>query len=115
MDWTHMPAFTSGTFGVVVGDVTGMYPGHQVDLPVTFVNGRSNALLVETAKVTAQGPAGCGAAHLLLSDLTFSTPIKIPARSSVTEQIPFGLLASAPDVCQGAVFAVTVTSRATSA
>jgi hypothetical protein len=115
MDWTHMPAFASRNFGVVVGDVSGLYPGRRIDLPVTFVNGHGAAILVRTAKVTATGTAQCGSEHLLLSDITFSTPIRVPARSSSSTQLPFGLLATAPDGCQDATFTVTVTAKATSA
>jgi len=113
-DWTHLPAFPhlGRTFGVEVGDLSGLYPGVEAQLPVTFVNPMQTKLSVTTATVTATGPAGCGAANLRLGTVTFDDPVDVPARSAVTGHLPFGMLASAGDACQGATFTVTVDATA---
>lgn len=113
-DWTHLPSFPhlGRTFGVEVGDVTGLYPGVEVELPVIFVNPMRAAISVEQATVTASGVAGCGVSNLMVGTIEFDQPVDVPAGSAVAGHLPFGMLADAGDACQGATFTVTVDATA---
>jgi hypothetical protein len=96
---------SSGQLGVRVGSVGGLYPGHRVELEVTYVNPYSFPIAIDTVDVTATGTSRCTARHLTST----STPgLRLPAAASVASAIEVGMRKSAPDACQGVRFAVRV-------
>ena len=111
-----MPGFVKQKFFLVVGDVNELYPGKQADLPVTFVNGQDFDLVVASAKVDRHRK------RAVQCDLPAAGGHRLPRPRGGAEALcgppdrPVRTaLSSAPDACQGATFAITVTSKATAA
>lgn len=96
----------AGRPGVSVGSVGGLYPGHRVELGVTYLNPYSFPIAIDTVNVTATGRDRCSARYL-------STPqpaprLQLPSGSSIDSTLEVGMRRSAPDACQGVRFAVRV-------
>lgn len=104
--------------GVAVGTVDGLYPGKNVDLPVTYTNPHSFDVNVSSYTVEAAVPEGvaaaCPASNLAVpaGTITLSPRLNVAPHSSTQSDVPIGLRASAPDGCQNVTFSVTVTAWA---
>lgn len=99
-------------FTVIVGDVSGLYPGSHNRLSVTFHNTQRVPIRVRTATTSATGPAGCPiTTSLRLRTRTFRHLV-IPRGSSKLKHLRFGMLKTATDRCEKAVFTVTVRATA---
>ena len=101
---TNGPA---GGTGVSVGSVGGLYPGHRVELGVTYVNPYSFPIAIDTVNVTAAGTARCSARHLMPTPQP-APRLRLPSGSSVDSTLEVGMRPTAPDACQGVRFAVSV-------
>ena len=99
---TDAPA---GGPGVAVGSVGGLYPGHRVELGVTYVNPYSFPIAIDTINVTATGTDGCSARYLRA---TAAPSLRLTSGTSVDSTLDVGMRRSAPDACQGVGFAVSV-------
>lgn len=93
----------------LTGTVEGLTPGAARDLPVTIANPNAKPLEVAaiTTAVTATPPS-CPDAALRVGDLP--APVTVPADASAVGHLPVRLSATAPDACQGAVFALRFTA-----
>lgn len=93
----------------LTGTVEGLTPGAARDLPVTIANPNAKPLEVAaiTTAVTATPPS-CPDAALRVGDLP--APVTVPADASAVGHLPVRLSATAPDACQGAVFALRFTT-----
>lgn len=98
------------SFEVSVGRVTGLYPGSVTDVPVSYTNPNSFAIRVTDATLSGKGPASCPASFLRTGQ--HRPGVVVPRQATVETRLPFGMLATAPDGCKGASFAVTVTASA---
>jgi hypothetical protein len=101
-------------FDVLVGSVSGMYPGSSSPIQVTFVNPESFAIKVTSvtpAATLSPSVSGCSG-----GDIQFGSPSElnkvVPRNASATVSIPVGLKSSTNDPCKGKVFTVTVTATA---
>jgi hypothetical protein len=95
-----------GRTGVSVGSVGGLFPGHRVELGVTYVNPYSFPIAIDTVNVTATGTDRCSARYLSTPQPT--SRLRLPSGSSVDSTLEVGMRRSAPDACQGVRFAVRV-------
>lgn len=93
--------------GVSVGSIGGLYPGHRVELGVTYVNPYSFPIAIDTVNVTATGTTRCSARHLMPAPQP-APRLQIASGSSVASTIEVGMRRTAPDACQGVRFAVRV-------
>ena len=93
--------------GVSVGSVGGLYPGHRVELGVTYVNPYSFPIAIETVNVTATGTDRCSARHLTPTPQP-ARRLRVPSRSSADSSLEVGMRRTAPDACQGVRFAISV-------
>lgn len=93
----------TGPLGVDVGSVGGLFPGHRVELGVSYVNPYSFPIAIHTVRVTATGTARCTDAQLTP---THAAHVRIPSRSSIPSTVQVGMRRTAPDACQGVRFAV---------
>jgi hypothetical protein len=103
------PTSTPTGLGVNVGSVGGLYPGHRVEVGVTYVNPYSFPIAIETVQVDAAGTTRCTGRHLLPAA---TAPVRVPARSARASTIEVGMRKSAPDACQGVRFALRVQATA---
>lgn len=89
----------------LTGTVEGLTPGAARDLPVTIANPNAKPRVVAaiTTAVTATPPS-CPDAALRVGDLP--APVTVPGDASAVGHLPVRLAATAPDACQGAVFAL---------
>jgi hypothetical protein len=92
---------------VSVGSVEGLFPGHRVEIGVTYVNPYSFPIAIDAVNVTSTGTAGCSARYLRDPEQPASRP-RIPAGASLASTVEVGMRRSAPDACQGVRFAVRV-------
>lgn len=99
------PNSSSTGLGVDVGSVGGLYPGHRVEVGVTYVNPYSFPIAIATVRVHATGTTRCPARHLLPAT---TAHVHVPARSELGSTIEVGMRKSAPDACQGVRFALRV-------
>jgi hypothetical protein len=95
----------AGRPGVTVGSARGLYPGHRVELGVTYVNPYSFPIAIDTVNVTATGTDHCSAQHLTA---TSAPRLRLASGASVDSTLDVGMRRSAPDACQGVRFAVRV-------
>lgn len=98
-------AVPAGGPGVTVGSVGGLYPGHRVELGVTYVNPYSFPIAIDTVNVTATGTDRCSARYLRP---TPAPRLRLASGSSVDSALEVGMRRTAPDACQGVRFAVSV-------
>jgi hypothetical protein len=91
--------------GVTVGSVGGLYPGHRVELGVTYVNPYSFPIAIDTVNVTATGTDRCSARYLRAAP---APRLRLTSGASVDSALDVGMRRSAPDACQGVRFAVSV-------
>jgi hypothetical protein len=96
---------SSTGLGVNVGSVGGLYPGHRVEVGVTYVNPYSFPIAIDTVRVHATGTTRCTARHLLPAT---TARVPVPARSALGSTLEVGMRKSAPDACQGVRFALRV-------
>jgi hypothetical protein len=100
------------SFTVIVGRVSGLYPGKRQRLPVIFSNPLPYPIRIGTVTTTATGPRGCPIdSSLLLRPRTFSH-LLIRTNRSQHKTLRFGMLKSATDACQNGAFTVTVSATA---
>jgi hypothetical protein len=104
---SELIAGAPGDVGVRVGSVSGLFPGHRVELGVTYVNPYSFPIAVDTVRVTATGTDRCPARHLMPTPQP-NPRLHIRPGSSVGTTVEVGMRRSAPDACQGVRFAVSV-------
>jgi hypothetical protein len=97
--------------GVRVGSVGGLYPGHRVELPVTYVNPQTFPIAIDTVNVTATGTTACPSRHLMPNQQP-ALHMLIPAGSSIASTVAVGMDKTAPDACQGVRFTVRVSVTA---
>ena len=97
----------AGATGVNVGSVGGLYPGHRVELGVTYVNPYSFPIALDTVNVTATGSTRCSARYLMPTPQR-AHRLRLPSGSSVNSTLEVGMRRTAPDACQGVRFAVSV-------
>ena len=64
MPTTVLTTGSAGGPGVTVGSVGGLYPGHRVELGVTYVNPYSFPIAIDTVNVAATGTDRCSARYL---------------------------------------------------
>lgn len=95
----------AGGPGVTVGSVGGLYPGHRVELGVTYVNPYSFPIAIDTVNVTATGTDRCSARYLRPAP---APQLRLASGSSVDSALEVGMRRTAPDACQGVRFAVSV-------
>jgi len=100
-------AAPAGGTGVRVGSIGGLYPGHRVEMGVTYVNPYSFPIAIDTVHVTATGTDGCSARQLMPTPQP-TAGVRIPSGSSVNSTLEVGMRRTAPDACQGVRFAVRV-------
>jgi hypothetical protein len=98
-----------------VGDVGGLYPGRTRRLSVTYTNPNPFALNVTRAVVDTDGARSCGTRFFVTGSYNQDAPVHVPARSSVSTTVPFGMRFSAPDTCQRVSVVVDVTATAVKA
>ena len=98
---------SAGGTGVSVGAVGGLYPGHRVELGVTYVNPYSFPIAIDTMNVTATGSTRCSARYLMPTPQP-ATPLRLSSGSSVDSTLEVGMRRTAPDACQGVRFTVRV-------
>ncbi len=84
-------------------DYRGLYPGADVDVPVTVANRQSYPIVVRTA-TTSVGDAGPACTRANVTVTTFTGDVRVPAHGTAVVPLHFRMLASAPDTCQGATF-----------
>ena len=99
---TDAPA---GGPGVNVGSVGGLYPGHRVELGVTYVNPYSFPIALDLISVIATGTDRCSARYLTSAP---APRLRLASGSSVDSALEVGMRRTAPDACQGVRFAVSV-------
>ena len=87
----------------IQGQVTGLYPGKPVDLPLTLVNRNGFTIAVKTVTVAvgSAGPA-CPASHLKVT--RYRGKVVVPARRSGRLVLRATLAATAPEACAAAKF-----------
>ena len=88
-----------------MGSVGGLYPGHRVEVGVTYVNPYSFPIAIDSVQVDAAGTTRCTGRHLLPAT---TAPVHVPARSALGSTLDVGMRKSAPDACQGVRFALRV-------
>jgi len=88
---------------LIAGEVTGLYPGGQSEVPVEVQNPNSSELMVTDISVVASdGSTQCGAAYLSVGNI--GGPVAVPPLGRATIRLPVSLAESAPDACQGVTF-----------
>jgi hypothetical protein len=92
---------------VSVGSVEGLFPGHRVEIGVTYVNPYSFPIAIDAVNVTSTGTAGCSARYLRHGERPVSR-LRLPSGASLASTVEVGMRRSAPDACQGVRFAVRV-------
>lgn len=94
------------------GSVSALVPGahRTIEVEVTNPNGREATVTEIAVAVTAE-QAGCPASALEVGRA--DTPLTVPAAASRTTSLPVTLVATAPDACQGASFALRYSATAT--
>ncbi len=95
----------AGRPGVTVGSVGGLYPGHRVELGVTYVNPYSFPIAIDTVNVTATGTDRCSARYLSAAPAARQ---RLTPGASLHSTLGVGMRRTAPDACQGVRFAVRV-------
>ncbi len=102
---TVLATGSAGGPGVTVGSVGGLYPGHRVELGVTYVNPYSFPIAINTVNVAATGTDRCSARYLRAAA---APRLRLTSGASVDSTLDVGMRRSAPDACQGVRFAVSV-------
>lgn len=100
------------------GEVSGLFPGSQVDLVMMMTNPTALDILVDTVSVAVGQPdqPGCPTAALLIgADRETGRgliPVSavLPAENTISVTITVSLSETAPSACQGAVFPLTYRS-----
>ena len=100
-------------FTVVVGSVSGLYPGSANALPLTYVNSHHFAIRIGRVTVSASGSTSCPAWAFETGQYQLADPVVVLGRSTASSSVAFGMRKSAPDGCQQARVAVTVSATAT--
>lgn len=99
-------------FTVIVGSLRNLYPGSASALPVTYVNPNTFPISIDQVTVSAANSPGCPAAAFVAGQHQLANPVVVPSRGITTSDVSFGMRKSAPDGCQLARVAVTVTASA---
>src|SRR5207342_2842577 len=100
-----IPGEPNRSFEIVVGNVSGLYPGRLNRIPIVFHNPQPIPISVLTATTTATGPPGCPLeTSLILRTRTFRHSVLVPARGSKAKSLRFGMRKTATDGCQNGVF-----------
>lgn len=95
----------------ITGSVERLYPGLSLPLPLTVTNGEPFPIVVTSiVESVGDGATGCPGAYLTIGGLPGT--IVVPARGSAIVAVPIARRHSAPDACQGAVFALSYSGQA---
>ena len=96
----------------ISGSVQGLYPGAKLALDLHLVNQLAAALTVTSVTTVATSPSAlCSSTNLTVS--AFAGHLALPAHGATTAVVSVGLAHSAPNGCQGVVFALTYEGLAT--
>jgi hypothetical protein len=93
------------------GHVDGLYPGAVTSMRVEIRNGSGRPVLLRSVRAIV-GDAGPGCKSQNLWTRRFRGRRELQARSSVPVTVRIGMLATAPDACQGARFPLDFSARA---
>jgi hypothetical protein len=96
----------------IAGSVGGLYPGKTALLVLTVTNFEPFAIVVQSLSVSV-GNANTGCTASSVSVTGFTGALAVPKLGTAMATVQFTLLHSAPDACQGAVFALTYSGEAT--
>ncbi len=97
-----------GALGVSVGDVTGLYPGGRVRLPVTISNPTPFAIRVIRFRVRTEGTPSCSGRYFHARHRSLLRPRVIQPRHRKVISVPYRMRLSATDGCQGARVVIRV-------
>lgn len=104
-------AATTGAFGIS-GNVKGLYPGAKKSLILEVTNHESFNITVTKISTTIHSMKnGCSSSNLSVS--TFSGHLSVAANGTRFTTVQAMMAHSAPNVCQGATFALQYSGTAT--
>jgi len=96
----------------VRGEVSGLYPGAELALPMVIDNASGSPLVISRVDVVVGTPSrpGCPAGSLLVGpgrgagQGSLSTEVSVAPGSSGAVAVPLAMARQAPSACQGATF-----------
>lgn len=103
-----MSTASNGNDFDISGSVAALYPGDRAGLVLTITNEQPFAIAVTAITVAWRATSGaCSASYLSVS--SFSGRLVVPGRGRVQQTVIATMEHSAPDACQGALFALVYT------